>query len=196
MDWEKFSYEQKDVKFMESKVKSYSYAEKQIALITDEKVCTMFVLGIREAKSTLFDIIELLFELEKKEPVSKKLQALRDELDVFSDEIKARYCDWRGLPEDWMKKLVEHDVSLIRGLAKFNSELRTMYEGILNDKSLLEEQPQDAMLWEQIMKKIPGFEQAADSLLSSFKEREGLVNLRPMALDKTYELVKRRAALV
>ena len=159
--------------------------------MTDEKVCSLLVRGIREAKTKIFNIVELLYELEKKEPVSRHLQTLKDELDIFSDEVKARYCSWKELDGKWLKNLVSHDMKLVMGLKDLNEQLQKMYERVLNDRSLVSESDaHEKKLWQFIDKHLPEIAENVDDLVVLFKEREGLCNLKPLSLDKTYEMLQ------
>ena len=193
VDWEEVRSLASEAGPMEKLIRGYSYSEKDKAIRTDEKVCHHFVNGIREAKGILFNIIELLYELEKKEPLSAHLQKLKDELDIFSDEVKARYCEWKGLNVKWTVELVKHDHDLITGLEVLNMRLRRLNKEVLDDKALLSgDQDAENRLWEHVKGQFPAIEERIDSLATLFKEREGICNLRPLALDKTFDFIQKR----
>jgi hypothetical protein len=193
VDWKQVESLAPEARSMEKSIRGYSYEYKELALVTDDKVCHLFVNGISDVKNSIFQIIDLLYELEKKEPISKELQRLKDELDIFSDEVKARHCDWKDLNEKWTVKLVEHDHSLLSGLDKLNNDMQKLFKRVVTDRSLLSpDDKSQAMLWSEIKKQIPSLEKQVDELVRLFKEREGICNLRPLSLQKTYEKVKQR----
>jgi hypothetical protein len=192
-DWEQVKTLAREAIPMEKLIKGYSYADEYSAVATDEKVCDYVVKGIRQAKGTIFSIISILYQLEKKEPVSKEMQKLKDELDIFSDEVKARYCEWKGLNEKWTVVLVKHDHSIVTGLDVLNLNLERLYQSMLKDKALLSgDELAEKKLWKRMKKEIPGFEERVDSLVGLFKEREGICNLRPLALEKTFRSIQKR----
>jgi len=193
MEWEKFVSGSKEAQRMGRLFKGYSYADKPESIATDGKVCGQVVDGIRQAKGTLFNIIELLYEVEKKEPKSSGVQKLKDELDIFSDEIKVRHCEWKELDEKWMAKLVEHDLDLVEGMKRMNEDLQALYEKVLASKALLSESEEvDERIWAPIKNALLDTEKQLDKLVILFKEREGICNLKPLALEKTYEKIQER----
>lgn len=192
VDWERLRHDP-DIKYIEKLVEGYSYADGHSAVITDEKFCSLLIRRIRESKATIFNMIEFLYEVEREEPLSRDLQRLKDELDIFSDEIKARFCDWADLDEHWIRKLVWHDVSLIKGLEKLNEELQEIYEKLIRDKSLATGPGEDdRKLWEFVKSRLPGIGRQVDGMVVMFKEREGICNLRPLSLEKTYDKIREK----
>jgi len=192
-DWEQVKSLAPETKKMEKLIQGYSYATKQLAVITDENVCQNIVKGIRQAKVSLFNVIELLFEIEKEEPLSKSIQILKDELDIFSDEVKARYCDWKEQNTKWMIRLIKHDHEIVSGIASLNIILQNMYEELLRGRSLLSENElEQGRLWAKLKKQLPEIEERVDKLVTLFKEREGICNLKPMSLEKTFKSIQEK----
>jgi hypothetical protein len=193
VDWKQVRSLARESLTMEKQVDGYSYADRHSSIATDEKLCRLVIGKVSDAKSSIFSIIDLLFELEKKEPVSVHMQRIKDELDIFSDEIKVRHCEWKGLNVKWTVNLVKHDYDIVTGLERLNGKLGSVYDKMLADKALLsDDELAEARLWKAMKKEIPAIEELVDSLVELFKEREGICNLRPAALEKTYKSIQER----
>ena len=192
-EWEKARNEMlNQVGEMEKLIPGYSYSDKADALHTDEKLCELVVRKIRESKDKLFHVIQFLYESDVEERLDKDLQMLRDELDIFSDEIKARYCEWKILTVGWIKKAIDHDIGLVRGTEKLNK----MLDELLKQALKLEKVKVDHMIlkdpkfWEKMEKKTKDAEKQADELVRLFKEREAICNIKAVDLEKTYEKIR------
>ena len=193
IDWEQVKSSASETSKMEKLVKGYSYVDESSATATDGKVCQIIIDRIRGAKNILFNIIEFLYEIEKKRPVSRHMQKLKDELDIFSDEVKVRYCSWKGLNLKWTIELIRHDLDLLNGLDMLNTHLQRLYESLLSDKSLLNESgPSEELLFKKMENRLCGIESRMDEMVKLFKEREGIVNLRPLSLEKTFKQIQER----
>ena len=193
VDWDQVRSLARETKRLEKLVKGYSYADRDQSVITDEKVCHLITSGIHEAKQKLFNFIDLFYSIEKKAPVSKHMQRLKDELDIFSDEVKARYCDWNDLDDKWTVKMVKRDDLLLKGMDKLNADLQRLYELVLADKALLSDSKRgDERLWRIIKTQLHDIEELIDDLVTLFKEREGICNLRPLSLEKTFQSIQER----
>lgn len=193
VDWKQVKSLAREVLTLEKAVKGYSYADKHLSIATDDKLCKLVIGRISEAKSTIFSIIDLLFELEKKEPITVHMQKIKDDLDIFSDEIKVRHCEWKGLNIKWSVNLVKHDHDIVKGLDRLNGVLRRLYEKMMVDKALMSgDELAEARLWKAMKKELPAIEELVDFLVELFKEREGICNLRPAALEKTYKSIQER----
>jgi hypothetical protein len=177
---------------MEKLIPGYSYSDKANALNTDEKLCELIVNRIRESKDKLFHVIQFLYESNVEERLDKDLQRLRDELDIFSDEIKVRYCEWKVLTVGWIKKIISHDIDLVRGAEKLNSTLDELLEQALKLEKVKVDHiiQKDPKFWEKMERKAGNAEKQTDELVRLFKEREAICNIKAVDLEKTYEKIR------
>ncbi len=172
-------------------IRDYGYSNKTKSMITDEKVCDFLVKKIREAKEKLFRMIETMYELTEEKKLNKRLQKLKDELDIFSDEIKIRHCEWKDLGAEWLRKIIEHDAGLIAGLQKLNNDLEDISKEMIKFVKLRVDGKGEVMydkkFWKDMENIINGIEEEIDSLVRTFKEREAICNIRAISLEKTFQ---------
>ncbi len=159
-----------EFKEIQKQIPDYDYSDNQRAIVTDEKVCDLLVGEIRELKSKMFDIIELFYELQRKE--NKDFQRMRDDLDIFSDEVKVRYCKFEGLTQEFLEKLIRHDFELITGLQKLNSDMDKLHKQAVK--------PKKPLSTESLQRQI-------NDLVAVFKEREVICNIKEVSLSRTYK---------
>jgi hypothetical protein len=154
-------------------IPDYSYSDKDVSLATDGKVCNLLVDEIKKLKTKTMDVVGFLFELQREE--SAELQKIRDELDIFSDEIKIRVCRFKGMTQGFVEKLIRHDFELIEGLRKLNRELEW-----LQKKAAKSEDPLP----------VERVHEHLISIVNRFKEREAVCNIREVSLSRTYKKIQ------
>jgi len=175
-----------EIKVIGKSIRDYDYSTESKAEATDGKICKFMIEEIRKAKDKLFHIIQVAYELHE-ESLNKNFQGLRDDLDIFSDEIKVRNFEWsRDLSQKWMDKLVVHDYNLVKQMQKLNIELEDMYKVFMKVVKLYPKKTDPKQL-EKVRKMIKLLEKVIDQIVLTFKEREVICNLRPLSLEKTYQ---------
>ncbi|MBI2675053.1 MAG: hypothetical protein HYX24_01240 [Candidatus Aenigmarchaeota archaeon] len=171
----------------------YSYEDEGKAIATDQKVTDVIVRALRSCKNRLFFTIQLLYELQH-ESLNNGLEDLRDEIDIFSDEIKARRCKWSYSSVELLKKLVRQDYRFITMLKELDSMLETVHNDALEMKEIryghkAEFEPGKVSRLKQDIKKAFGMVQ---ELVVLFREREAICNLEAATLEKTFERISRQ----
>ena len=178
-----------DLRRVGKTIKDYDYSSEHRAEATDSKVCAFMVESIREAKDRLFHVIQVAYELHE-ERLNRHFEGLRDDLDIFSDEIKIRDFHWStDLSQEWLEKLVAHDESLIDQMKKLNSELDELHRVFMEVVKLYPEKTDPGHL-EKIRKYTKLIEKAIDRIVLTFRERDVICNLKPLSLEKTYQQMK------
>jgi hypothetical protein len=175
-----------EIKAVGKFIPAYDYSSESRAEATDGKICRFMIEEIRKSKDYLFHIIQVAYELHE-ESLNKNFQGLRDDLDVFSDEIKVRNFQWsRDLSQAWIEKLIKHDYHLVQQMQKLNTELYDLHKIFLKVVKLYPKKTDPKQL-EQVRKLIKLLEKAIDKIVLTFKEREVICNLKPLALERTYQ---------
>lgn len=178
-----------EIKAVEKFISAYDYSSESRAEATDGKICKFMIEEVRKSKDYLFHIIQVAYELHE-ESLDKNFQGLRDDLDIFSDEIKVRNFQWsRNLSQAWIEKLIKHDYHLVQQMHKLNKELDDLHKIFLKVVKLYPKKTDPKEL-EQVRKLIKLLEKAVDKIVLTFKEREVICNLKPLALEKTYQQMK------
>lgn len=186
VDWEKVEQSRSiEIKAMRRLISGYDYSTEDMAEATDNKICGLMIKEVRKAKDKLFYIIQVAYELHE-ESLDRNFQNLRDELDIFSDEIKVRNFHWsKDMSQEWMDKLIMHDHSLFRQMNKLNQELEGLYHTFMDVIKLYPKKTNPKEL-EQVKQMIKLLEKATDQIVLTFREREVICNLKPLALEKTF----------
>ncbi len=183
------------LKHLEKMVPGYSYEDETEAIATDQKMGDLIVKALRNCKNRLFFTIQLLYELQH-ESLNRDIEHLKDEIDIFSDEIKIRHCKWSYSSPELLKKLVRHDYRLICMLR----ELDSLLEQIHRDASEIREirtghqpefEPGGVARLKQDTRKAFDI---VKEMVVLFKEREVVCNLEPATLEKTLGSISKEMA--
>jgi hypothetical protein len=177
------------VSMLEKLIRGYSYEDTHAAIATDEKFCGYIIEQLRVSKDSLFSVIELLYELEI-DTISKILEDLRTDIDIFSDEIKVRHCGWEMLSHHWMKLIVGQDHELLLGVEQLNKSL----EGLLKKAAGVQKlgrDPYPPAELEKVRKDVKPIAQQVHRLVVVFKEREAVCNIKSVSFERIYEKVKK-----
>lgn len=187
VDWNKIETSMSiEIKAIRKFLKDYGYSDDSSAVTTDEKFCSFIIEEIRKAKDTLFHVIQNAYELHE-ESLNKHFERLRDDLDIFSDEIKIRHFEWsKGTAQEWMERLVKHDYRLIKNMRVLNEELREVHSVFLRVIELYPKKTNPENL-KKVKEMINLLDKVVDNIVLTFKEREVIINLKPMSLEKTYQ---------
>lgn len=153
-------------------VRDYEYSDIPTSIRTDEKIIEFFFKKIRESKDKFFGIIQLCYELHH-DSTSDNYQRLRDDVDIFSDEVKSRYCQFKNLTQVFVEKLIKHDHDIVHALDKLVSDLDIVHQKIIKD------QP--------VSINIPELRKDIARIAILFMEREVVCNMSQVSLEKTYE---------
>jgi hypothetical protein len=180
------------VKEIRGNIKFYHYTDKHSATITDEKVCVSFLKSLNSARMRVFDMADLLFELQLEKNLNNILLNLSDDIDIFSDEVKMRYCEWNDIPKNFLRKLVERDLDIMSGLKKLNHTLDEIYNYILKElkKHKRGRYYLDNDFWFSVKEEILKTEHIVNNLAIAFKERESICNIKPVSFEKTFASIQ------
>ncbi|MEM5798157.1 MAG: hypothetical protein QXP39_03145 [Candidatus Aenigmatarchaeota archaeon] len=177
-----------------TEIPNYGYRTTAQAHATDENICAFLIQSLRETKKVLFRTIHMLYEMQLEGKINQQLQGLWDAVDVFSDEIKIRVCRWRPLPDIWIAKLEAKDKQLIDVIKKINRDVNDIFNFILNGLKKDHRVKTQPILyegfWDECRKRISVIEGELEEAVRLFKERDAICNLKPLSLQKTYELIK------
>ena len=166
-------------------IPGYSYASKDLAHRTDEQFCMLMVENLRIAKGTMFNILHTAFELHR-ELLLKDFEAIKDEMDVFSDEIKARALHWDDRKSaKWLGRLVDYDYRILSSLGEIIKSARSLHKQFLSSKQSI---PETRELDEATRK----LRKSLDSLVVMFRERELICNIGDVVLEKTFDELRTR----
>jgi hypothetical protein len=168
------------IKSLSGFIPGYCYSTEGLAQRTDETFCSLMVENLRACKRLMFNILETAFELHR-ELLLREFEGLRDGIDVFSDEIKARAFRWdRNKGQRWLEKLVDYDYriltslgNLYRGIEGLQREFLASGRGIREARSLDEHTG--------LLKK------GLDEIVILFKERDAICNIGESSLEDAFD---------
>jgi hypothetical protein len=164
-------------------IPGYDYSGEDMAHRTDETFCSLMVENLRVSKKVMFNILETAFELHQ-DILLKGFEGIRDEIDVFSDEIKVRAFKWdSGKSHKWLERLVDYDYrilsslgNLIKGIEGLHRELLSSGKGTRELRALDE--------------RTVRLKKELDEIVILFKEREAVCNIKDAALEKTFDSIR------
>jgi hypothetical protein len=172
------------IKEIEKSIPNYDYSERHHMMATDERMTDIIHDELRKSKKTLFSILEASYERHR-EPVVKDLKKMRDEIDTFLDGVKIKHVKWPGsIPEDFLEKIVVRDSEILRELPRLNSELEEIIKLLLGMES--QDMPEGEQL-DRLNARTMEAKGRVESLVSAFREREMLLNLKQVRSGRDYE---------
>ncbi|MEM5812547.1 MAG: hypothetical protein QW286_02400 [Candidatus Aenigmatarchaeota archaeon] len=177
------------IKEIEKAVPNYDYSSLHSIISTDDKFTDFVLSELRKSKKILFDILENSYE-QQKEMLTKDVQKIRDDIDIFLDNVKIRQIRWpEKIPEEFLEKIVFYDSELLREIPKMNSLLEEI------EKNVLEMEKPGTSLFdkeqlEKLNAKISNAKSQAEFLFRLFKERDLLLNLKHIHREDVYEETK------
>ncbi len=178
---------------LEKEIKGYGYGDENQTISTDGQLCAWLVAQLRQAKKRLFNIIETLYGLHLESRLDKLAEELRDAVDVFSDEIKARHLRCR--PSPLLEELVRHDDQIIEGIKFLNTELEKLYDRMMAGLKQPYDGRRDQEMWQAIKTQLLALRDQLEDVVRLFKERDAICNIKPLSLQKTYEMMRKRFEL-
>ena len=168
---------------LEKLIPGYSYSSRDLAYRTDEFFCRTMVANLRVAKNDMFNILNTAFELHR-ELLLKDFESLRDEIDVFSDEIRARAFKWDSAKsQKWLGRLIDYDYRLLTGLGNLLNGIKSLHKEFLSSKGRLKETKKLDAHTKNLTKIL-------DGLVVMFKERDTVCNIREAGLDDDFGDIK------
>ncbi|MBI4176707.1 MAG: hypothetical protein HY518_05865 [Candidatus Aenigmarchaeota archaeon] len=173
----------------------YDYATPDRCSATDDRICEFFIKQLRESKSKVFNIIQLMFERHIKGLES--YESLRTDIDIFSDEVKARHCEWKDVDPQWVEKIIEVDLELIRGTQELLAVLHEIYSAVVEYKKIRLIDHAALVYEPNIEKKLTryahGVRVMVGDLARTFKERDMVCNLKKLEMRKTFDRIRQMA---
>ncbi len=178
-------------------LKTYSYAD-DAARATDEQLAAFLMAQLRAAKHRLLPAMDRAFALAGLQPghagyhqFEHAATLLRDDLDIFSDEVKLRGFSWSALEPDWLKMLVRKDHELLQGCRKLVAAVEQLDADLGKaDATVL---AADAGFWPALAAHVGKARQLLSELVRTFKERDNICNLRKFEFSKTLAQIERAA---
>jgi len=166
-------------------IPGYDYSAEETAHRTDETFCSLMVENLKLSKKTMFNILETAFELHR-ELLLKDFEGLRDEIGVFSDEIRARAFKWDSeKSQKWLERMVDYDYriltmlgNLIKGIQGLHKELLSSGKGVRELRTLDEH--------------TGSLKENLDEIVILFKERDAVCNIREASLEKSFDSMRSR----
>lgn len=174
------------VRNIKKHIKDYSYSDEHNAVLTEERICEFLVKEIRAIKEILFYIIQDAYELQK-EPLDTKIEKIRDDLDIFSDEIKARHFEWDiNIPQNMLGRIIDMDYEIIKILDTLKKDIEKLRKAVLSVAK-----PGSKIFnrgkWDSVIRTIKGIKDSSDRLAKAFRERDTIANIRKITFQKTLE---------
>jgi hypothetical protein len=174
---------------LETEIKGYSYGDDSQTISTDEKFCAWLVVQLRHAKKKLFIITETLYGMHLESKLDKLAEDLKNAIDIFSDEIKVRHIKCK--PSPLFEELVRHDIEIVNSMKDMNSNLEKLYDQMMAGLKQPYNGRRDTELWQNIKEKLKECISQFDRIVQLFKERDAICNIRPLSLQKTYQLIRK-----
>jgi len=167
----------------------YSYKTRERAVRTDEKLCALLIRRLKLAKKKVYDISDLCFSLQTDQPLGLADQ-LKDELDILADEIFIRHHDWKD--PVLLDGVVTRDARLVDGVKSINQDLLVIWKTIVESKN---KRTKHGLFPKAFLKKLDNalitVRKKVLALAILFKEREALINIHPITLQKTFESMQK-----
>lgn len=174
-------------------VPGYSYESQEYSLATDEQLCAFITTSLSTAKRLLYNISDLLFSLQLGEGLLDKIQNMRIEVDILSDEIKIRHCEWREIPPEFLLKIIKHDHSLTEKAHQLNLDIELLFNGILTETKRSRHNKRYHLpkhFWSTVDKGLDQIRLDTKELAILFKEREVMCNIHPITLERTFQALR------
>ena len=173
------------IRELERLIPFYEYSSSDTAMATNDKFCKLILEKLRVSKDILFNIINTCYEMHIGGEF-KEFESIRDELDIFLDEIKVLHMRWnRGMSEKWLEKIISHDLNIIKNSDQLAKNLEILF------KKIMRAEKRDSAFWNGMSKDTTVVEEQLDGIVRMFKEREALLNLRPLSFEKTYRAARK-----
>jgi hypothetical protein len=175
------------VKEIEKDVPSYDYSEQHHMMATDERIKDLMLSELRKSKKALFSVLDVSYE-QQKEGLTKELQKIRDDLDIFLDHVKIkRQIKWpERMPQEFLEKIVVHDSEILRRIPSLNSCIHEIQKQVLSMEkpgtSLFDREEMD-----NLNKRTKDVKRQVDDLVTLFRERELLLNLKHIHREHEYD---------
>jgi hypothetical protein len=163
------------VRRMEEHIPAYDYSEEHRALRTDEKVVALILRELRKSKGKLFDLLDTSYEMQR-ESLTKDLHSMRDDIDIFLDELKVRRIKWdREMSTQTAKDIVKLDVEILNNTLLLEKEIEGLKKALLSAKKTAGGFPENYL--EGIEKRKAQAKKVARALVVAFKLRDALFGL-------------------
>jgi SMC interacting uncharacterized protein involved in chromosome segregation len=118
----------------------------------------------------------------------RNFEKVRDEMEVFSDEVKSRAFSWDSAKsQKWLGKLVDYDFRILSDLGNLKKQVDGLHKELLDSGSSVRDMSQLDEHALQLKKKL-------DSIVVRFREREVVCNISETVLDKTFDRIRAEIA--
>jgi hypothetical protein len=160
-------------------IPGYNYSTRGYAQRTDDGFSSLMIANLRICKKRVFDILDTAFSLQR-DLLLKDFERLRNEIDTFSDEIKARAFKWdTGKTRPWLERLVDYDYRIL-------TDLGNLYKGIEALHDLLLDSNRSVSDLKALDRETRKLQESLDSLVLQYRERELVCNISEAVLEKNF----------
>lgn len=189
--WEEVHLQKRGrIEEIQGRLPDYSYSDKESSEATDKKLCQLLTQKIQKAEDRTSSIISLFFNLQLKTP-DDEIQELKDELDIFSDEIESEPHNWKPNPKEFLQRIVEDDFHLLEGTEHLNQLLEDLQGKALEIKKKFGgksiEIPEAR---EELLNGVEKAKEKLDRLVYLFKERDLVLKAEPISMEETLEKIE------
>lgn len=133
-EWVKAEREVKEAKEIGKYIHDYSYINEEKSKQTDKKLRDLISKELKKSKDLLFNIMELAYK-EEVDRVANEIQSVRDEIDIFLNEISIIKSKWNKISKEGYIKIIKSDLTLIRNVKQLNEILNIIYNQVLSSKA-------------------------------------------------------------
>ena len=171
------------IKSISRLIPGYDYSGEESAHRTDDEFCRVMIENMRLAKGDMFNVLNTAFELHK-DLLLKDFEAVRDEIDVFSDEIKARVFSWdRTKSRKWLGMLVDRDYRILNSVNTLLKDIKALHKDLLSSTKRVEDM-------KVLDSKTANLKKALDDIIFMYKEREAICNIRDASIQEDFEEIQ------
>ena len=168
-------------------VPDYDYSGEDTAHRTDENFCRLVMQNLSDTRGVMFNILQTAFELHR-DLLIREFERVRDEMEVFSDEIKARAFSWDpNKSHKWLGRLVDYDFRILSELGNLRKDVGILHSELLDSGPSLRDARHLDSHASDIKKKL-------DSIIVKFREREVVCNISEEVLERTFDSIRARIA--
>jgi hypothetical protein len=166
-------------------IPTYDYSSYEMAHTTDENLCSLVTEKLGLSKKAAFNVLETAFELHKELPL-KDFEGLRDEIDVFSDEIRARVFKWSGgKTRNWLGRLVDYDYRILTGLGNLLRGIEGLHMELLSSGRVIQD-------YRTLNEHTGRLKERLDEIVMLFRERDAVCNIGEAALERSFAGMRTR----
>jgi hypothetical protein len=178
----------KAAKSMEALIPGYSYGEEHEALHTDERFTGVVLAELRKSKAMLFTLLDTSYQMQR-ESLTKDLHGIRDDLDIFLDELKVRRLRWDpGISSSALREIIRLDADIHDSALLLESAIKGLEHCVLGAGKPMEGDGDEC---EDIEGKKACVKSLIRKIMVAFRQRDALFNMERSVDSRLLEKLKR-----